>query len=63
MKCESREEATGRPCPAAAIWIIRLGSQKSDQQAVCGNRLNRAAQAFLGAEGRTGTELVLVAAR
>jgi hypothetical protein len=55
--CESVQERTGLPCPARALWIVGVGTRKSDEQAACARHLSAACTALESAEGRRGAWL------
>jgi hypothetical protein len=58
-KCQSREERSGRPCPAEALWVVAVGSRKTDEQASCGRHLSRVCSALQGAEFRENVRLTV----
>ena len=59
MKCQSDQASTGLRCTATAAWIVQVGTRKTDEQAACGNHLNRVCRAMEGAEARPGVTLAV----
>jgi hypothetical protein len=51
-KCESRERRTGLLCPAVALWLVQIGTRKTDAQLSCGRHLNLVCAAMAVTEER-----------
>jgi hypothetical protein len=57
--CETIREQDGERCRHKAVWLVRVGTRKTDQQLCCAGHLNYAASAMIGAEGRAGAWLAV----
>lgn len=48
--CECTENTGSEGCNAAALWLVGIGSRKTDRQLSCGRHLNRTCEAMIQAE-------------
>ncbi len=63
VTCQAGEASTGLRCTARAGWIVQVGTRKTDEQAACGNHLNRVCLAMEHAEERRNVTLTVRRAR
>ena len=61
--CETLRLRDLTPCPAAALWVVAVGTRRTDRQAACGSHLSATCTALLGAENRDGAALTVTPVR
>jgi hypothetical protein len=49
-KCESRTARHGRRCVNTAVWLVRVGWRKADEQGSCSLHLPPTCEAMIAAE-------------
>lgn len=61
--CDGYVVSDGAPCSAPALWLVAVGTRRTDEQASCGNHLGATCTALLGAENRDGASLTVTPVR
>lgn len=50
ITCDAKVEETGKPCPNAGLWFVRVGNRAMDEHITCDRHLRQVCSAMYGAE-------------